>query len=247
VRRIVNLVSGGERAGYGILTVRENLWFYSQLYGLGMREGWRRIEELAEMLDMKGFLDVKLNMVSSGMAQKYNLARGLLNDPLVLFLDEPTLGLDVAAARSIRALIRRWVSEDRERTVFMTTHYMAEAEEMCDIVSIIHRGRIVATGSPEELKRMVSREVVYGVEVRGVSEEALRSALEGREWVVGVSARSRPSRGIVSARIVMRGGSASEVIRMVEEAGGEVISITRVEPSLEDVFLKLVGEAVEWE
>ena len=242
VRRVINLVSGGEKAGYGILTVRENLWFYSQLYGLGFSEGWRRIKELADLLDMHDFLDVRLNRISTGMAQKYSLARGLLNDPLVLFLDEPTIGLDVSAARYIRGVIRRWVDEDRDRTIFLTTHYMGEAEELCDLISIIHRGRIIATGTPSKLKSMVSKEVVYKVEVKGVSEDSLKMACSNLDWLVGLSSKTDVETENVVVRFIMRDGDASDIIRLIEDLGGEVVSISKVEPSLEDVFLKLVGE-----
>lgn len=245
VRKVINLVSGGEYAGYRILTVKENLWFYSQLFGLGIKEGWRKIYELANLLDMHDFLVVRLNRVSTGMAQKYNLARGLLNDPLVLFLDEPTLGLDVGAARAIRKIIREWVDKYRDRTILLTTHYMSEAEELCDLISIIHKGKIIATGTPDELKRMVSHEIIYKLEVRNVPEEKLLTIKENREWIIAISARSEPVTGNVIARFVMRDGDASDIIKLIEKLGGEVVAISKVEPSLEDVFLKLVGESIE--
>jgi len=108
IRRIMNMVSGGEQSGYGILTVREQLWMFSQFYGLGRREGWRRVDELSELLGIGDLSRQRIASLSTGQRQKLNLARGLLNDPWILFLDEPTLGLDVGAARDVRGHLRAW-------------------------------------------------------------------------------------------------------------------------------------------
>jgi ABC-2 type transport system ATP-binding protein len=241
VRSVINLVSGGERAGYGILTVKENLWFYSQLYGLGIREGWEKIEQLAELLDMKDFLNVRLNRISTGMAQKYSLARGLLNDPDILFLDEPTLGLDVGAARAIRKIIKAWVHQNQNKTILLTTHYMAEAEELCDLISIIHEGRIIATGSPTELKHRVSKEVIYKIEVKNISEEDMGGLKKEEAGIVGLSTSYDAYSNVLSIRLVMDTSDVSHIIRYIEKLNGRIISISKVEPTLEDVFLKLVG------
>ena len=106
VRRIMNIVSGGEQSGYGLLHVREQLWMFSQFYGLAVREGWQRVDELIEAVGLTAQANQKVSSLSTGERQKLNLARGLLNDPWILFLDEPTLGLDVAAARVVRELVR---------------------------------------------------------------------------------------------------------------------------------------------
>ena len=242
VRSIINLVSGGEKAGYGILTVRENLWFYSQLYGLGIREGWKKIEELADLLDMNDFLDVRLNRISTGMAQKYSLARGLLNDPDILFLDEPTVGLDVGAARSIRRIIKSWVKDNPDKTILLTTHYMAEAEELCELISIIHEGKIIATGAPHELKQKISKEVIYKIEIKNVQEDSVKRLKDRNDiGVIGISTSFDTYSNTLSIRLVMDSSDISDVIKYLEDLGGRIVSISKVEPTLEDVFLKLVG------
>src|SRR5437762_4890403 len=104
IRRIMNMVAGGEQSGYGILKAREQLWMFSQFYGLTAREGWRRVDQLIEAVDFGEQAEQKVSTLSTGERQKLNLARGFLNDPWVLFLDEPTLGLDVGAARVVRRL-----------------------------------------------------------------------------------------------------------------------------------------------
>jgi len=243
VREIINVVSGGERAGYGILTVKENLWYFSQLYGLSRREGWRRVNRLIRTLGMEDYADVRLNRLSTGMIQKYNLARGLINDPKVLFLDEPTLGLDVEAARSIRRMIKEWRNEDKERTILLTTHYMAEAEELCDRVAIIHKGSIVALGTPEELKQKISNRVVYRISVKGINE---LSSIRGLEGVEALSYRGDVAKGMTNARIVLRDERYIEkVIDILGRRGFKIVEVSKVEPTLEDVFLKMVGATLE--
>jgi ABC-2 type transport system ATP-binding protein len=108
IRRIMNMVAGGEQSGYGILEVREQLWMFGQFYGLGVRDAWKRVDELIEAVGLQEQARQKVSSLSTGQRQKMNMARGLLNDPWILFLDEPTLGLDVAAARQIRELIIDW-------------------------------------------------------------------------------------------------------------------------------------------
>ena len=193
---------------------------------------------------MEEFADVRLNRLSTGMIQKYNLARGLVNNPRVLFLDEPTLGLDVEVARYIRGLIKKLVAEDRDRTVFLTTHYMAEAEELCDRIAIIHRGRIVALGSPGELKALASDEVLYKVEVRGL-HSGLAKAIVREGLATTASLKSDIISGTTTLKLVFRSeGDAAEAIRWLVGRGFTVISAYRVEPTLEDVFLKLVGRGL---
>ena len=106
------MVAGGEQSGYGILTVREQLWMFSQFYGLPARDGWRRVDELIEAVGLAEQRDQRVSTLSTGQRQKMNFARGLLNDPWIFFLDEPTLGLDVAAARS-RPRAGRWTGRRR--------------------------------------------------------------------------------------------------------------------------------------
>ncbi len=165
IRRIMNMVAGGEQSGYGILTVREQLWMFSQFYGLGTREGWRRTDELIEAVGLGEQRLQRVSTLSTGQRQKMNMARGLLNDPWILFLDEPTLGLDVSAARGIRELVLEWKAAVPGRTVLLTTHYMAEADELCERIAIVDHGRILAIGTPDELKRRVQRESIFRLEL----------------------------------------------------------------------------------
>src|SRR3954447_15719226 len=165
IRRVMNIVSGGETSGYGMLTVREQLWMFSQFYGLPGSDGWRRADELIDAVGLGDQRGQRIGTLSTGQRQKMNFARGLLNDPWILFLDEPTLGLDVAAARAVRELVLDWKAAVGDRTVLLTTHYMAEADELCERIAIVDGGRILAIGSPAELKHRVQRESIFRVEL----------------------------------------------------------------------------------
>jgi ABC-2 type transport system ATP-binding protein len=238
IREMINVVSGGESSGYGMLTVRENLWFFSQLYGFDGKEARRRIDELVESLSMGDFADVRLNKLSTGMFQKFHLARGLINNPKVLFLDEPTLGLDVAAAREIRKIVRRWIDEDSNRAVLLTTHYMAEAEELCDRIAIMHKGRIIALGSPQELRDRANPEKVFELDCK--YEGDLELVIKG---IAGVKASLRhdPETGLSKMRLVLTDADIDEVVRDLVNRGISVLSLKRAVPTLEDVFLTTVG------
>jgi ABC-2 type transport system ATP-binding protein len=165
IRRIMNMVAGGEQSGYGILTVREQLWMFSQFYGLPGAEGWTRVDELIDAVGLDEQREQRVSTLSTGQRQRMNFARGLLNDPWILFLDEPTLGLDVSAARSVRELVVEWKATVPGRTILLTTHYMAEADELCERIAIVDHGRILALGTPDELKKRVQQESVFRLEL----------------------------------------------------------------------------------
>src|SRR5688572_25532243 len=160
VRPCINMVSGGESSGYGLLTVRENLWMFAQFYGMRSADSNRRIRELLDILKMSDRLHTKIHELSTGLRQKMNIARGFLTDPDVLFLDEPTLGLDVGASRDVRGFIRQWMADHPFRTLLLTTHYMVEADDLCDRVAIINDGRVLACDRPAALKRRLQSDVI---------------------------------------------------------------------------------------
>src|SRR5207245_9964779 len=125
VRQRINMVSGGETSGYGVLTVRENLWLFSQLYGVPHKEARCRIDRLLAAMELQEHADRRISHLSTGQRQKMNFCRGFVTNPKILFLDEPTLGLDVTSARAIRVFLREWMREKPDRTLLLTTHYMA--------------------------------------------------------------------------------------------------------------------------
>src|ERR687891_2434511 len=184
IRRVINMVAGGEQSGYGLLTAREQLWMFSQFYGLPVREGWRRVDELIEIVGLSEQRDQKVRTLSTGQRQKLNFARGMLNDPWVLFLDEPTLGLDVGAARDLREHTLRWKAAAPGRTILLTTHYMVEAEQLCDRIAIVDHGKILALGTPDELRRRVQAESIFRIELDRAPKDGGVAAIAGLPGVL---------------------------------------------------------------
>jgi ABC-2 type transport system ATP-binding protein len=244
VRRRIALVSGGEASGYGILTVRECLWLFSQLYGVPSRDAWPRVDRLIDIVDLKPQRHTRINRLSTGQRQRMNFARGFVSDPDVLFLDEPTLGMDVTAARSLRGFVAEWVRERAGRTVLLTTHYMAEAEELCDRVAIIDRGRVLACDSVPALRRQVQGGQHVELELRRADPRLLEGdALAGLKPAWGAE---HPDRGTRTVKFRLPTDTPLvRVLRALEERGVQVEGVATRETSLEDVFIAVVGRALD--
>src|SRR5947209_2672934 len=157
IRPRINMVSGGESSGYGILNVRENLWLFARIYGVPTSVANQRIEKMLNVVGLTEKAGSRVSHLSTGQRQKINFCRGFITDPKTLFLDEPTLGLDVTSARAIRSFVREWMREAPGRTILLTTHYMAEADELCDRLAIIDRGKVLACDTPGNLKKRVQK------------------------------------------------------------------------------------------
>jgi ABC-2 type transport system ATP-binding protein len=246
VRRITSLVSGGEAPGYGILSTSENLWFFSQLYGLSSSDAKKKIKELLDDLGFSEYAKTRMAKLSTGYKQRLNLARGLLSDPKMLFLDEPTLGLDVLTSKKLRSYIVDWAKREKKGTVLLTTHYMAEADEMCDRVAIIDRGRILACGSPLLLKEKLKQNVTMRVEVSSVQADL--SFMEKMEGIVGFSQTRSIQSDTTSIKVLASNESVfSMITSKLEDQKLKVLSVNKAEPTLEDVYICLVGRGFEEE
>ena len=229
VRPLIGIVLGGERGLYNRLTARQNLAYWAALYKLEPKAGRARVEALLERVGLADRADDRLQGYSRGMRQRLHLARGLVHDPPVMFLDEPSTGMDPVAARQLRAIIGELAAEGR--TVFITTHDMAEAEAVCDRVSLIDRGRLLATESPAGLSKMMSQfERIECDEIEAATVDSLR-AVPG---VTSVTLTGRTARIEVEAD-----GVVPEVMRKLVAAGVTSLRVTR--PTLEEVYLNLVG------
>jgi ABC-2 type transport system ATP-binding protein len=246
IRRIIALVSGGETPGYGILSVRENLWFFSQLYGLSSSAAKKKIGQLVTDLGLGEYENTRMAKLSTGYKQRLNFARGLLSDPKILFLDEPTLGLDVLTAKRLRSYIAEWAKRDLKGTILLTTHYMAEADEMCDRVAIIDRGRILACDRPYVLKEKLKENKIVRLEVS--SMQADLSFLDKAAGVVGFSQTRNIQTDTTTLRIMVRDEAIlASVTKKLEEQKLKISSANEVEPTLEDVYICLVGRGFEEE
>ncbi len=232
IRWKISLVAGGEMSGYGLLTVYEQLWMFAMFNGLSNKEAKESINSLIDVVGLNDSKDTKLSELSTGMRQKMNLVRGLMSNPEVLFLDEPTLGLDVEIARDVRSYLKIWMQEGQgNRTVLLTTHYMQEAEDLCDTISIIDEGKILHTGTSEYLKDKSNFDIKY---------------------IVKFSKDIDPNFSINNLRIKIIDSKTVEVLiensienssifKQIKELEN-VISIALHKPNLEDTFLALTGK-----
>ena len=244
VRASLGMVVGGERSLYWKLTARDNLNYFASLYKMQKTHAKQRIEELLENFNLSDRADERLEDYSTGMRQKVVIARALLHDPPILLLDEPTLGLDPNFARQIRRQIKE-LSEKRGKTVLLTTHYMDEADKLCDRVAFINNGNIVAVDTPNRLKAMVKETELVEVAVycppAGI-EKHIRSLLPNAKVVKlipGNEDEGNPS------RIKIIGGTAEEnvgtIIDALRQKNVRIGSLNVGVPTLEDVFIKLTG------
>jgi len=243
VRPRINMVSGGESSGYGLLTVRENLWMFAQFYGISSQESNRRIQELLQVVGLSDRLNSKSSDLSTGLRQKMNIVRGFLTDPDVLFLDEPTLGLDVGASREVRRFIRKWVDDDPTRTILLTTHYMVEADELCDRVAIINQGRVLACDTPAVLKQRLQSEAIFRMEVsplNGLGVDQLE-ALPGVNKVT----HCQQDGSATLELILVQDAVIAAVVNAMTSQDVRILNLQKREPTLEDVFVDLVGRSME--
>lgn len=173
IRRRINFIFGGEMGVYRRITARENLIYFANLYQLSTKVRDQRIKELLEMVGLSEAADRKVETFSKGMVQRLQIARGLINDPDIIFLDEPSIGLDPVGATDLRLLIKKL--HQQGKTMILTTHYMYEADELCDRIAIMNKGRIIALDTPANLKKAVMQPGQKGT----VSLEEVYVALVG--------------------------------------------------------------------
>jgi ABC-2 type transport system ATP-binding protein len=241
IRSRINMVSGGESSGYGILNVRENLWLFARIYGVPTAVAHERIDKMLKVVGLEDKAKSRISHLSTGQRQKMNFCRGFITDPRILFLDEPTLGLDVTSARAIRSFLREWMKEKPDRTLLLTTHYMAEAEELCDRLAIIEKGKVLACDTPQALKRRVQAHPLFEISVApGSNNWEELGQLRG---VHKSTATTTPT--TVELKVSLEAESAiGVVVQTLVNGGGHILSLKKVEPTLEDVFIELVGHGL---
>jgi ABC-2 type transport system ATP-binding protein len=240
VRPLINAASGAERAGYDFITARGNLWFFSQLYGIPSEQAHKRINELSGMLGLNGYLDRKFYALSTGYRQRVTILRAFVNDPSVVFLDEPTIGLDVMTAMSIREFLQRQ-AKDHGRTILLASHNMSEVEAICDRVAIIDKGKILACDTPSALKRSQGAPALV-MEISPPPTPENLEMLGKVEGVKGFTSSIDEERGTTRVQVVVGSDeSARTVLDWARKAGMNVLSNYRQATTLEEVFVALVG------
>jgi ABC-2 type transport system ATP-binding protein len=241
VRRQIGLVTGEERSFYWCLTGEENLRFYGLLYGLSRNAAEGRIGQLSELLRLGEVLSQRFDTYSAGMKQRLALARGLLNEAEILFLDEPTKSLDPGAALRLREAIRE-LCRQRGHTVVLVTHQLSEAEQMCDRIGIMHRGRLTAVDEVGHLKDLVRPETRYRLHVTGLPQDFL-SRLGLLEGVVDLAIEPGvPEEAVLQLRVEEDRSSLSDVLRTIVENGGEIERIRAEDVTLAEIFAELTSD-----
>lgn len=235
IRERIGIVLGGERGLYTRVSAVDNLKYFADLYAVPVSIREKRIKELLQFMGLWDRAHDRVETYSKGMKQRLHLARGLINDPQLIFMDEPTIGLDPEIARETRNMIRELV--EKGKTILLTTHYMFEADELCKRVAIIRKGEIVALDTPSGLKKYVKDASVVEVEGFGMTEKEVSSFRELPE-VLAVSADLSENKQVL--RIQTPKGS--EIISEVQEIlkNSRIYDLKIKEPTLEDAYLRLV-------
>ena len=235
VRQRIGYVFGGDRGLYERLSALDNLRYFAELYGVEPKRQRKRIEELLELVGLQGREKERVEGYSRGMRQRLHIARGLLHDPPVVFLDEPTIGVDPVGARELRAMIASLTQAGK--TVLLTTHYMFEADSLCDRIAVIANGQIVAQGTPQELKAGVADGSVVEVEVFGIDQLSVErvQALEG---VRTVTVEEQEQKQLL---IVQTAPGLELTHAILSQLSGTTVGrVSSREPTLEDAYVQLV-------
>ncbi len=236
VRRSIGFVLGGDRGLYGRLTGKENLEYFAALNHVEPRLASRRADELLEKVGLFERRDSLVEQYSRGMKQRLHIARGLLTDPEVVFMDEPTIGLDPQVAQEVRSIIPQLAAQGK--TVLLTTHYMFEADVLCERLALIDRGEIVASGSPSEIKQRVSQIRVIELQLH----ETPPGLVESITALLGVVGAIASPDGLLTRLTVQVRPNADvrdAVLSLIAE--DQLESVLEREPTLEEAYLSILG------
>jgi len=239
VRQHIGIVSE-KMIIYNRLTARENLCFFGNLYNIPKEKLTQRIDDLLEFVQLTKFKDAQVGTFSTGMRQRMNVIRALLNDPEVLFLDEPTLGLDPQTSVEIRDYIKK-LNQEQGTTVILTTHIMVDADLLCDRIAVIDHGKIIALDTPTNLKKIISGgdTMIIKLDVANLNPEMLTD-LKKLDCIDQVTQQTGNQ-----LHLIVHGEDAFDtIVDTVRGSGGKITSMSNLQPSLEDVFLHITGHEV---
>lgn len=237
IRPRIGIVFGGDRGLYWRLSGRDNLEYFATLYSIPPATARQRIPELLEMVGLSERANERVEGYSRGMKQRLHIARGLIHDPELLFLDEPTIGLDPVAAREQRKVISDL--KNAGKTIFLTSHYMFEIDALCDRVAILHKGRIISMDTPSSLKKLVADLEVVEMECFGVTPTILDN-LRKHPAVVAVNVQSHEQIQVLQIQAPVGTELVPEFLKILNDV--QVRKIVTRQPTLEDAYVKLVGQ-----
>ncbi len=241
VRKKIGVLTGGERTLYWKLNAVDNLKYFAALYGVPKNRVKERIDFLLQLMDLKESANENVEKFSSGMKQKLAIARALIHDPPILLIDEPTLGLDPYFARFIRKFIKEELSSKLKKTILLTTHYMDEADELCDRVAFMNRGRVEALDTPEKLKKAMPQEQI--LEVKCLGDLKKEDFVQLKE---SMSLNISKQDGYHYLRVNTDNPEVllSKLVDMIRDKA-KILSVQVTSPTLEDVFVYLTGASLK--
>jgi ABC-2 type transport system ATP-binding protein len=239
VRKLIGIVSE-KMIMYNRLTAKENLWFFGSLFNIPKDVLTKRIDDLLELVQLTKWKNAQVGTFSTGMRQRINVVRALLNMPQVLFLDEPTLGLDPQSSVEIREFIKK-LNRENGTTVVITTHMMVDADLLCDRIAIVDHGKIVALDTSTNLKKTISGAdtTIISLEIANLTADLI-TAIRELDCVDAVTQENT-----LQLRVIVHGSEAFDsVIDKVRTMNGKINSMQNLQPTLEDVFLHITGHQV---
>ena len=231
----INMIAGGERMIYWRLTAYENLWYYGQLYGIPNNILEKRIEELLKLVGLYENKDKKVEEFSKGMKQRLQIARGLINDPSYIFMDEPTLGLDAVVSKELRTHVKS-LAKEKGKGILLTSHYMEEVEELADYIYVLDKGMIIRQGTSKELSKQVFKKVEYRLTLHNKIEDLQRYmliSLLGHDNTVEVHEEDN------SYHIISSKNLSLNISQICSDKGAIIKEFFEIVPRLEDTIIKL--------
>lgn len=235
IKSKINMVAGGERMIYFRLTPYENLWYYGQLYGISNKVLKERIDYLLKLVGLYENKDKKVEEFSKGMKQRLQIARGLINDPKYIFMDEPTLGLDAVTSKELRENVKV-LTKQRGKGIVLTSHYMEEVEELADYIYVLDKGEIIKQGTVKELSKDVFTKIVYQLTLHNNIEgfeTYMLNTLTGKDNTVEIHNEGK------SYKITSSTNLSLNISKLCASKGAIIKEYYEIVPKLEDTIIQL--------
>ena len=242
VKASIGLVTGEERSFYWRLTGRQNLLFFASLHTFSSASvAQKRVNEVLNFVGLEDKADDKFHSYSTGMKQKMAIARGLLNEPEILLMDEPTKSLDPGAAQNLREFIKERLVKEQGKTVFLSTHHLEEAEQICDRIAIINKGTIKAYGTLNELRDMIEKREIYVITVKNLSN-SVPDQLRDLNGVNDLSTHASSDAVTLEIQLSNTESVLPRIIATIVNSGGEIHACSTKEIVINDIFSQLICE-----
>lgn len=236
IRPNINFVFGGERSLYWRLSARENLKYFCDLYKIDERKQKKKIQEVLEVVKLSERADEKVETYSKGMKQRLQIARGLINDPKIIFLDEPTIGLDPLGAQELRTTIRNLQATGK--TLLLTTHYMYEADDLCDRIAILKKGEMITLDTPTNIKKLNDSDHIISVELLGINKAKVEE-LRQLPSILNVNMKTADQKQVLELQCENVVESMEKVMKHLK--GENILHISSRDATLEDTYIQLMG------